>query len=257
MVVIKTDKATAKVSTVTGEVSFFDANGELIMKEDAGKRHFKKINIDGTEGFELSQVFDSPEDEALYGLGQHQADEMNYKGKNEELFQYNTKVSIPFVVSTKKYGVLWDNYSLTRFGDPRPYSNINTLKLYDKEGKEGGLTATYIDDLNKGHEFLVRTEETIDYENLTTIEKFPEGFNFQHAKITWMVLLKEMKMVFIISCATMPVIPNFGLMANCNSINGVQPGTLQLLSFMLLWKKVLKSTLNSNGYLMEVFHTLV
>nr|WP_321452670.1 TIM-barrel domain-containing protein [uncultured Carboxylicivirga sp.] len=185
LVVIKTAKAAAKINATTGEVSFFDEDGNLIMKEDAGKRIFKKINVEGTDGYEMSQVFDSPKDEALYGLGQHQADEMNYKGKNEELFQYNTKVSIPFVVSTKNYGVLWDNYSLTRFGDPRPYSNINTLKLYDKDGKEGGLTATYIDDLKTGHEFLVRTESTIDYENLTTIKKFPEGFNFQHAKITW------------------------------------------------------------------------
>ncbi|MCU4164026.1 TIM-barrel domain-containing protein [Carboxylicivirga caseinilyticus] len=185
IVVIKTSEATAKVSLSTGEVSFYDANEELIIKEKADQRVFNNINVDGTDGFELSQVFDSPEDEALYGLGQHQADEMNYKGKNEELFQYNTKVSIPFVVSTKNYGVLWDNYSLTRFGDSRPYSNINSLKLYNKDGKEGGLTATYIDDLNKSHEFLVRTEETIDYENLTTINKFPEGFNFAHAKITW------------------------------------------------------------------------
>ena len=38
---------------------------------------------------------------------------------------------------------MWDNYSITRFGDPREYQPISDLKLYDKNGNEGGLTATY------------------------------------------------------------------------------------------------------------------
>ena len=78
----------------------------------------------------MRQVFESPDDEAIYGLGQHQSEEMNYKGKNEVLFQYNTKVSVPFIVSTKNYGILWDNYSLTRYGDPRDFSQISVFKLY-------------------------------------------------------------------------------------------------------------------------------
>src|SRR5690554_7081859 len=31
----------------------------------------------------------------------------------------------------------------------------------------------------------VRNESTIDYENLETIQNFPEGFNFNHSRITW------------------------------------------------------------------------
>ena len=76
---------------------------------------------------------------------------MNYKGKNEELFQYNTKVSIPFVMSTKNYGILWDNYSFSRFGDPRPYAQMDQFVQYGTDGTEGGLTATYVDDSRKGH----------------------------------------------------------------------------------------------------------
>ena len=52
--------------------------------------------MEGTKGYTVRQVFESLDDEeGIYGLGQHQSDEFNYKGKNEELFQYNTKVSVP------------------------------------------------------------------------------------------------------------------------------------------------------------------
>ena len=66
-------------------------------------------------------------EEGIYGLGQHQSDEFNYKGKNEELFQYNTKVSVPFIVSTDNYGILWDSYSLCRFGNPEPYKQLGQV----------------------------------------------------------------------------------------------------------------------------------
>lgn len=185
-VIVSTSKTRVEVSTITGKVDFYDAEGNLILqgKENNGTT-LEAMEVDGTMGYTVRQVFESSEDEGIYGLGQHQADEMNYHGKNEELFQYNTKVSIPFVVSTKNYGLLWDNYSLSRFGDPRPYGQINQFKLYNTNGQEGGLTATYIDDTDKGHVFTTRNESTIDYENLETIENFPEGFNFDRAKITW------------------------------------------------------------------------
>ena len=62
---------------------------------------------------------------AFYGLGQHQSEELNMKDKNEELFQYNTKVSIPFVVSNKNFGILWDSYSFCRWGNPNDYQQLN------------------------------------------------------------------------------------------------------------------------------------
>ncbi|MCB6468003.1 hypothetical protein LI223_15210, partial [Dorea formicigenerans] len=85
----------AIVSKATGEVRFTDASGNLILAEDEKGRSFKPIEVQGTKAYTVRQVFQSPDDEAFYGLGQHQADEFNYKGKNEELFQYNTKVSVP------------------------------------------------------------------------------------------------------------------------------------------------------------------
>nr|WP_321485391.1 TIM-barrel domain-containing protein [uncultured Draconibacterium sp.] len=184
--IISTAKTKVKVSTKTGEIDFMDENGNPILQEkENGGKSFEPIEVDGVSAYTTRQIFESSDDEALYGLGQHQANEMNYKGKNEELFQYNTKVSVPFIVSTNNYGLLWDNYSLSRFGDPRPYGQIDQFKLFDAEGNEGGLTATYIDNNKNDHVFTSRIESTIDYENLETIENFPEGFDFNHARIVW------------------------------------------------------------------------
>jgi alpha-D-xyloside xylohydrolase len=185
-IVIKSDESAAKISKITGKVQFLDPAGNLIVQEKPiGGKTLEPMEVDGTKGYVLRQIFDSQGNEALYGLGQHQAGEINYKGKNEELFQYNTKVSVPFIVSTKNYGILWDNYSLTRFGDPRPYKNLDQFILYDKKGEKGGLTATYIDNNKTGHVFKERKENTIDYENTETIKNFPQGFNFNFAQINW------------------------------------------------------------------------
>lgn len=186
-IILTTSELTAKVSLETGEVSFFDKDGNTILQENSNDiERFVPIEIDGQKSYALRQVFNSDDNEAFYGLGQHQADEFNYKGKNEILFQYNTKVSVPFVVSSNNYGILWDNYSVTKFGDPRNYAEMDQFKLYDKEGKEGGLTATYLQsEGNNKTIFTQRSENQIDYENLETVKKFPADFNFNNSEITW------------------------------------------------------------------------
>jgi len=184
--IISTARVIAKVSLVTGQVIFCDENGKVILSEKAGGgKSFAPVTVEGTSGYSVGQVFDSPADEAFYGLGQHQSDEFNYKGLNESLYQYNTKVSVPFIVSSRNYGLLWDNYSLTKFGDPRDYSQIDLFTLYDKDGGKGGLTATYYVNSDTSRIFVQRKESAIDYENLETIKGFPEKFQFYNSTITW------------------------------------------------------------------------
>jgi len=183
-VILSTAALDAKVHKQSGEVSFFNKEGEPILQEKiGGGKSFTPIEVEGTKGYTLRQVFESPDDEAFYGLGQHQSDEFNYKGKNESLFQYNTKVSIPFIVSSRNYGILWDNYSLSKWGDPRDYEQLNQFKLFGKNGEEGVLTATYTN--KQTGETIERQESTIDYENLELIENFPEGFSLNGAQVTW------------------------------------------------------------------------
>ena len=117
-------------------------------------------------------------------------------GKNEDLFQYNTKVSVPFVLSSNNYGVLWDAYSYGRFGNPDDYQQLNRIfKLYDKKGAEGHLTGTYTDAFGKT---LVRQEDSLYYEFDTPekselakqtepggIKNLPKGFNLNGATVVY------------------------------------------------------------------------
>ena len=170
---LSTKEIKARIKNTTGEITFIDNSGKTLLREQiGGGKIFKPYQCEQTHadgnpetynGWTYQQIFESPDDEAFFGLGQHQADEWNYKGKNEELFQYNTKVSIPFIVSSKNYGVLFDTYSLCRFGNPLPYSKLNEIFiLYDKNGEKGALTGTY---KVQGEEDFIRREEYINYED--------------------------------------------------------------------------------------------
>lgn len=186
-VVVSTADLKAVVSLKTGEVQFLDASGKILLREnEGGGKRFDPVTVEGTDGYALNQSFESPDDEAFYGLGQHQADEFNYKGKNESLFQYNTKVSVPFVLSNKNYGILWDNYSLSRFGDERDYAQLDeTFTLYDSKGVKGGLTGTYVPGANRKAQPVVRTEKNIYFEDIKTILNLPKDFPFDGSKVTY------------------------------------------------------------------------
>ena len=186
---VVTPEIKAVVSEKTGAVSFFDKNGKKILQENQKGRTFSPIKVEGTDGYTVRQTFESLNDnEGIYGLGQHQANEFNYKGKNEELFQYNTKVSVPFVISTDNYGLLWDSYSLCRWGRPDDYKQLGEVfKLYDKNGKPGALTGTY---LAADGTKLVREEPQIYFEHLIRgdlghVINLPRDFKFQNSHVTF------------------------------------------------------------------------
>ncbi|MCR6663716.1 MAG: DUF5110 domain-containing protein [Luteimonas sp.] len=166
----------AEVSTSDGQVAFFDAAGKPLVSEVAGARTFQAVEFEGTPYFSVRQRFESPDDEAFYGTGLHQQGWMNLKGRDVELIQHNIDNAIPFLVSSRNYGILWDNNSITRYGDPRGLRQIGeSFTLYDKDGVEGALTATYSID---GDAKVVRREELIDYQYISGLERFPdEGKN--------------------------------------------------------------------------------
>lgn len=178
--VLSTDELRVRVSLSTGKISFMDKSGKILLQE--AKRSFSPFVVENDKGYTMQQVFSGMPGEAIYGLGQHQSEDFNYKHKSEDLFQYNTKVAVPFILSTNNYGILWDNYSQSKYGDPRDYKDLNQFSLFDKEGKEGALTATYT---QKSGNPIVRRESAIDYENLTTVKKFPADFNFNDGAVVW------------------------------------------------------------------------
>ncbi len=188
-VVITTPSLSVAANYQDGQVSYYDANGELYLAENAGGRSFKPITVEGTDAYTVSQSWKSPDDsEGIYGLGQHQADQWNYKGKNEELFQYNTKVSVPMVVSTGNYGLLWDSYSLCRWGNPDDYLQLGeAFDLTDADGNPGALTGIYTD---KNGNTMTRRETAINFENLKRgdlahVINLPEDFDYNGAHVTY------------------------------------------------------------------------
>ncbi|AXP80099.1 Alpha-xylosidase [Mariniflexile rhizosphaerae] len=174
------------VSSMDGGITFKDHEGNIILAEkQGGGKTFNPIEVEGTKGYTVRQIFESPEDEAFYGLGQHQSDEFNYKNKSEELFQYNTKVSVPFIVSNKNYGLLWDSYALSRFGDSRPYEQLNEVfKIYNKEGKQGSFSGTY-NAPEYGKTPLIREEASIFFEDKQSIKNLPENFPLKNAEVLY------------------------------------------------------------------------
>ena len=192
VVQLSTKDVSANILKTTGEIWFTDkkTNKIILQEQIGGGKKFTPYKCEQTHadgkpetynGWTIHQIFESPDDEAFYGLGQHQADEWNYKGKNEELFQYNTKVSIPFIVSNKNYGLLFDTYSLCRFGNPLPYSEINKVfNLYDKDGKAGALTGTY---KIKGSEDFIRREESLSYEDYQYVGKYLPKISLSSATV--------------------------------------------------------------------------
>ncbi|WP_080932481.1 TIM-barrel domain-containing protein [Xanthomonas albilineans] len=169
---VRTARLSARVSMIDGHVSVVDAHGRPLLSEVPGGRSFVPLMVEGKAYFSVRQRFASPVDEAFYGFGQHQQGWMNQKGHNVELLQSNLDMAVPFLLSSRHYGILWDNNAITRMGDPRGLQPLPaSLTLYDAQGKPGALTARYALD---GKPVLERRENEIDYQYIKDLAKFPK-----------------------------------------------------------------------------------
>ena len=113
---IQTQAVHIDVARSSGAVTFFDASGQVLLSEpNTGGKSFDPVEILGQKSWRISQSFLSPANEALYGLGQHQEGWFNLRGIPLRLEQENTNISIPFLLSTQGYGLLWNNASVTDY----------------------------------------------------------------------------------------------------------------------------------------------
>jgi len=116
-VILKTSEITVEINTATILCRFLNSKGTLILEEK--ERAFSPTITDGIAGWNAFETFKLSSDEGIYGLGQHQNGWLNHRGKEVTLVQTNTTAVNPFMVSTKGWGILWDNYSKTYFHDDR------------------------------------------------------------------------------------------------------------------------------------------
>ncbi|HTC20850.1 MAG TPA: TIM-barrel domain-containing protein, partial [bacterium] len=141
---LKGEKVTVSIDRSTGNVQFLDANGFPILAEDS--RQLEPAQVQGEDTFHVRQQWMGDPDESLYGLGQQQFGILDLKGYDLDLWQHNTNVAIPFLVSSKGYGILWDNTSFTRFGDLRDFAPIPSADLLNKDHVAGGLAVGPLED---------------------------------------------------------------------------------------------------------------
>lgn len=133
---LNTAKLKLQISKTTGAISYLNLTGSTIVSEDS--KAVAPTAINGVNTFRCSATFNSPVDEALYGLGQHQGSVMNYKGKTQLLDQANMEIALPIIVSTKGYGIMWDNYARTNFS-----GNLSSKTKYKFESEAGEMVDYY------------------------------------------------------------------------------------------------------------------
>ncbi len=122
---IKTAKIRVLLDKQTGKLSYADNAGKVFLSEKEGARKLSSDSIQGEPCFAVEQSFESPSDESIFGLGQFQDGQYNLKNVARRLTQVNTQIAIPFIYSSKGYGLLWHQYGLTDFN---PANNFITLE---------------------------------------------------------------------------------------------------------------------------------
>ena len=86
--------------------------------------------------------FLSPSDEALFGLGQFQDGYSNVRGLSRRLTQVNTQISLPMLLSSKGYAVLWNNYGLTEFNPCSQQVSLQPKKDVPSQTELVNVTST-------------------------------------------------------------------------------------------------------------------
>ena len=135
--VFSTAKMTITVDTAEGIVTVADASGKEVFK--ATGHELNDAQVQGEATREATLTIASPEDEYLYGLGQFQDGFLNVKGLTRRLTQVNTQISVPFLMSSKGYGILWNNYGLTDFN---PADNRIDMEREESVGAERRVNVT-------------------------------------------------------------------------------------------------------------------
>ena len=118
-VVIATGRLHITVDKATNAITYADASGREILAEDEkdNKSMERAVLATSISTYSVSTVFRSPANEGLFGLGCHPLDSgsIDYKGRDQEMLIKYMTGAIPVMLSTRGYGLLWDNYAASKF----------------------------------------------------------------------------------------------------------------------------------------------
>jgi len=132
-VTIRLARLTAEYRADAQTLRFTDAEGRVLLEEKA--RSIEPSEVQGEACFAVEARFDSPAGEHLYGTGQFQDGYLDIRGLTRRLTQVNTQISLPMILSSRGWGLLWHNYGLTDF-NPAEHS----VTLAQAEQNSGSVT---------------------------------------------------------------------------------------------------------------------
>ncbi len=119
------------------KISFYDQNGELLLREvdDYNALQIRARHFEPATGgdFRLRVSFEGIDGEHIYGMGQYQEEMIDWKGAVLELAHRNSQASVPFMISSRGYGLLWHNPAIGRvsFGTNRTVWEAESAKQMD------------------------------------------------------------------------------------------------------------------------------
>ncbi|OJU50277.1 MAG: xylosidase [Bacteroidales bacterium 45-6] len=114
---LKSDKMKVGIDLKSGKISYSTSAGTPLLTEKEAGATFTDFNDAGSKTYTVNQSFSLDKEEAIYGLGQQQRGKLSLRNAKLNMVQGNTDDYVPFLVSTKGYGLFWDNYSPTVFED--------------------------------------------------------------------------------------------------------------------------------------------
>ncbi len=110
--VLGTEELRVTIDLDSGVLAFSDQEGDLLLEENGDwARSYTPRGDPQDHLYQVSERFSLQSNEALYGLGQHQTGALDYRGTSIVLSQLNSDVAIPFIISTRGYGLIWNTAS--------------------------------------------------------------------------------------------------------------------------------------------------
>lgn len=127
-----------------GKITVYNQKDERILEEDT--RKFCALKIEAREfrpipggDYHLTARFQSLDpNERVYGMGQYQQPYLNLKGTDLELAHRNSQASVPFMISSLGYGLLWNNPAVGRavFG-----KNVTSFEAFSTQALDYWIVA--------------------------------------------------------------------------------------------------------------------
>jgi alpha-D-xyloside xylohydrolase len=124
---VRNDKIELRINRA-GKITIYNSQGKILLDEylrnrrDINTAYCSALDIDAREykpiiggDYKITLRFESLDPhEKIYGMGQYQQPYLDLKGTDLELAQRNSQASVPFMLSSRGYGFLWNNPAVGR-----------------------------------------------------------------------------------------------------------------------------------------------